>query len=63
MLTSLLGIPKNISKDASGTIVTTLGITLNTNNFLASLSLEKITKAVKLTAVALAKYSITLLEV
>jgi hypothetical protein len=62
-LTGLLGIPENTSKDASGTIVTTLGITLNTNNFQASLSPEKITKAIKLTAEALAKRHMTLLEV
>jgi hypothetical protein len=62
-LTSLLGIPENTTKDASGTIVTTLGITLNTNNFQASLSPEKIAKAIKLTAIALAKRNMTLLEV
>ena len=32
-LIGLLGIPENTKKDASGTIVATLGITLNTNNF------------------------------
>jgi len=63
ILTSLLGIPENTSKDASGTIVTTLGITLNTNNFQASLSLKKIAKAIRLTAAALAKQNMTLLEV
>jgi len=62
-LTGLLGIPENTKKDASGTIVATLGITLNTNNFQASLSAEKIAKAIKLTAIALAKRRMTLLEV
>jgi hypothetical protein len=62
-LTDLLGIPENTKKDASGTIVTALGITLNTNNFQASLSVEKIAKAIKLTATALQKRRMTLLEV
>jgi hypothetical protein len=62
-LTDLLGIPENTKKDTSRTIVTTLRITLNTNNFQASLSAEKIAKAIKLTAIALAKRCITLLEV
>jgi hypothetical protein len=62
-LTDLLGILENTKKDAFGTIVTTLGITLNTNNFQASLLAEKITKAIKLTAATLAKRCITLLEV
>ena len=31
--TGLLGILENTKKDASGTIVATLGITLNTNDF------------------------------
>jgi hypothetical protein len=62
-LIDLLGIPENTKKDTSGTIVTALGITLNTNNFQASLSVEKITKAIKLTAIALQKRRMTLLEV
>jgi hypothetical protein len=62
-VTSLLSIPENTTKDAVGTIVTTLGITLNTNNFQASLSAEKIAKAIKLTSAALAKRCMTLLEV
>lgn len=62
-VTGLLGIPENTKKDASGTIVTTLGITLNTNNFQASLSPKKIAKAIKLASAALAKRRITFLEV
>ena len=62
-VTGLLGIPENTSKDASGTIVTTLGITLNTNTLQATLSPEKIKKAIDLTAVALTKRRMTLLEV
>ena len=62
-LTDLLRVLENTKKDASRTIVTTLRITLNTNNFQASLLVEKIAKAIKLTAIALAKRCITLLEV
>lgn len=61
-VTDLLGIPRQESKDQMGTIVPVFGILVNTNTFVASLPLEKISKAIEVTTKALAQKSLTLRE-
>jgi hypothetical protein len=61
-LTALLGIPENNSKDVTGTIVTVLGIEIDTNMLVARLPTDKLAKARDLTSHALRKASLSLVE-
>lgn len=61
-LTDCLGIPRNESKDAEGTIVSVLGIELDTNLFTARLPEKKLHRAIEATKAALIQQSLTLRE-
>lgn len=63
MLTRILGIPENTSKDVVGTTATVLGITINTVLLQARLSPEKLSKALDLTQAALSKQKLSLQKV
>jgi hypothetical protein len=63
ILTSLLGIPENKKKDAIGTVVTVLGIQIDTNTFEARLSPEKLAKALRLTTIGLLKSKMSLFDI
>lgn len=59
-LTDVLGIPRQESKDKTGTVVSVFGIQIDTNSFIASLPSDKITKAIEVTARALHQQSLLL---
>lgn len=61
-LTDLLGILRQESKNETGTIISVFGILINSNTFVASLFLEKISKTIAVTKEALARKSLTLKE-
>ena len=63
ILTSLLGVPENKKKDAIGTVVTVLGIQIDTNTFEARLSPEKLAKALRLTTIGLLKSKMSLFDI
>jgi hypothetical protein len=59
-LTTLLGIPRQTSKDEVGCIVPLLGVLIDTNRIEACLPEEKLTKAREVTAHALSQESLSL---
>ena len=61
-LTTILGIPRNDSKDRAGTIVEVLGILVNTNTFELTVPEDKLARARNLCAAALNQVSLTLRE-
>lgn len=62
IVTDLLGIPRQQSKDQTGTVIPVFGIQVDSNLFIASLPPEKIAKAVAATAAALNTKFLTLRE-
>lgn len=61
-VTDVLGIPRQESKDKTGTVVPVFGIEINSNDFIASLPPEKIAKAIAATGAALLQKSLSLKE-
>ena len=61
-LIDVLGIPRNDSKDCQGTVVEVLGIELDINLFEARLPLEKLRRAIALSAAVLESGTLTLHE-
>lgn len=61
-VTNLLDIPRQKSKDQTGTIIPVFGILINFNTFVASLPPEKIAKAVAATKTVLSAKSLMLKE-
>jgi len=62
-VTDVLGVPRNDKKDCTGTIIEVLGILVNTHKFEASLSQEKLTRALNATAEALRHESVCLYNI
>jgi reverse transcriptase-like protein len=62
-ITNILGIPRNDSKDRVGTVLTVLGLEIDTNLFTLRVPEEKLLQAYKATAKALDQDSITLNEI
>ena len=62
LLTNSLGVPRQESKDCTGTLVSVLGIEIDTNLFIAQIPKEKLEKAKSATGDALSKDSLTLHE-
>lgn len=58
----LLDIPRQESKDQTGTIVPVFGILININTFVACMPAEKIAKTIEATKKALAQKVLTLRE-
>lgn len=63
LFTDCLGIPRQETKDCTGTVVTVFGIEIDTNLFEARIPKDKLDKAIKATGIALTKESLTLHEV
>ena len=61
-LTDMLGIPRNDAKDSEGTVVEILGIELDTTKLEARLPIEKLERAISLSAKALSAATLTLLD-
>ena len=62
-ITDILGIPRNESKDQLGTVLTVLGLEVDTNLFTLWVPEDKLTQAYKATAQALSLDSITRKEI
>jgi hypothetical protein len=63
VLTDILGIPRNDSKDMIGTKVTVLGIEIDTDEFVIRLPKEKLQQAIIRTATALSRATTTLFDI
>jgi len=62
-ITDILGIPRNESKDQLGTVLTVLGLEVDTNLFTLWVPEDKLAQAYKATAQALSLDSITRKEI
>ena len=62
-ITDVLGIPRNVKKDQSGSVITVLGLEVDTNLFTLWVPDDKMERAFKATSHALQQESITRKEI